>query len=454
MPRKVISIPVQAAVSDVGAAGADSSPRYDSGESLSVLVGDSLDGSSAGSDASRSTPPAMHARSSDSRSASPSHETFSASLVAGNAATLATSPTVIVRTGSVRRGRRKSFEMKTVTVSGVLINPPATDPEEFSSHGEFSSGKRLRKQLSGAIRETRKSYFDLSQRWDDLSSEIGARTKPIPGLLEAGSGKSITIDLSNYRPAALREGAIARIEKKLTYKDWRQAFKDVEVGLLVETLIAELERSSAKPGQMPELELVCRDQPLLAAVYPLVKCLALNAESLRRLKRLDLSRFSRCDDVCEAHLPTDEVRIEAYDKFIDRLAQLLEDSPSLRELGLRMNGVDSFALAEIADALAENKVLERLDLSANPLCMEASEARPSRLGIRALAEALRKRSALKNLDLSFCGLKKHAANILVQALAHNVSLEQINLGGNPIPPLHPIFKDKRVVRIVSIKAGE
>ena len=396
----------------------------------------------------------MHARSSDSRAASPYRETFSASLVSGNAAALATSPTVIVRTGSVRRGMRKSFEMKTATVDGALINPPATDPEQFSSQGEFSSGKRLRKQVSGAISETRKSYFDLSQRWDDLKSDISARTKPIPGLLDAGGGKLVTIDLSNYRPAALREGAIARIEKGLSYKDWRQAFKDAEVGLVVEALIAELERSSARPGQMPELELVCRDQPLVAAVYPLVKCLARNAESLWRLRRLDLSRYSRGEEVCEAHLPTDEVRIEAYDKFIDRLAQMLEDSPSLRELGLRMNGVDSFALAEIADAVAGNKVLEHLDLSANPLCMEASEARPSRLGIRVLAEALRKRSALKSLDLSFCGLKKAAANILVQALAQNESLEQVNLGGNPIPPLHPIFKDKRVVRIVNVKPGE
>ena len=73
---------------------------------------------------------------------------------------------------------------------------------------------------------------------------------------------------------------------------------------------------------------------------------------------------------------------------------------------------------------------------------------------RDLAEALRKRSALKSLDLSFCGLKKAAANILVQALAQNESLEQVNLGGNPIPPLHPIFKDKRVVRIVNVKPGE
>jgi hypothetical protein len=151
-----------------------------------------------------------------------------------------------------------------------------------------------------------------------------------------------------------------RIEKTLKYKDWRQAFKDVDVGLLVETLIAELERSSANPGGMPELELVCRDQPLFAAVYPLAKCLARNAESLLRLKRLDLSRYSRSEEVCEAFPPIDSDRVKAYDKFIDRIAKLLEDSPSLSELGLRMNGVDSFALAVIADALADNRMLQSL----------------------------------------------------------------------------------------------
>ena len=379
---------------------------------------------------------------------------MNASLVSGNAATLVTSPTVIVRTESVKRGRRLSYEMKSVTVNGAITSTLATSPEEFSSHGEVSSGKLLRKQLRGAISERRKFYVDLSQRWDNLNLKIDARTKPIPGLLEAGSGKSITIDLSNYRPAALRQGAETRIEQTLKYKDWRLAFKDVEVGLLIESLIAELERSSANPGQMPELELVCHDQPLFAAVYPLVKCLARNAESLWRLKRLDLSRFSRSEDVCEARLPTDKVQIEAYDKFIDRVAQLLEDSPSLRELGLRMNGVDAFALEEIAEAIAGNEVLERLDLSANPLGVEASEARSSLEGIRVLARTLRKRSALKILDLSFCGLRKPAADILVQSLAKNRSLEQINLGGNPIPPLHPIFKDKRVVRIVRVKSGE
>lgn len=447
MPRKFISPPVHVAVSDVRAAGADSASRYDYDESGSVIVGGPSDSESDSGDGSAWTSPAMNVRASDRKATLPRHDALSVGLAAGNAATIATSPTVIVRTESVKRGRRLSYEMKMMTVNGDISSALSTNPEAFSSHGEVSSGKLLRKQLSGAISERRKLYVDLSQRWDNLNSKIDARIKPVPGLLEAGGGKLITIDLSNYRPAALREGAEIRIEKALKYKDWRQAFKDVEVGLLVETLIAELERSSANPGEMPELELVCHDQPLFAAVYPLVKCLAMNAESLLRLKRLDLNRYSRSEEVCEANPPVDSVRVKAYDKFIDRIAQLLEDSPSLSELGLRMNGVDSFALEVIADALPGNKVLQKLDLSGNPLCVETSEARPSRLGIRVLAKVLRRQCVLKSLDLSFCGLDARAADMLAGAIAQNKSLEQINLGGNPIPPGHEIFGDQRVVRV-------
>lgn len=454
MPRKVISPRVQVAVSEVRAAGADSSSCCDYDESGSVIVGGPSDSESESGDASTLTSPVMNPRPADRKATLPRHDALGAGLAASNAATIATSPTVIVRTESVKRGRRLSYEMKMMTVNGDISSALSTNSEEFSSHGEVSSGKQLRKQLSGAISERRKFYVDLSQRWDNLNSKIDARIKPVPGLLEAGVGKSITIDLSNYRPAALREGAEARIGKNLKYKDWREAFRDVEVGLLVETLVTELERSSGNPGQMPELELICRDQPLFAAVYPLVKCLALNAESLPRLKRLDLNRYSRSEEVCEAFPPIDSARAKAYDKFIDYLAQLLEDSPSLNELGLRMNGVDSFALAVIADALADNRVLQKLDLSGNPLCTETSEARPSRLGIRVLAKALRGQGAVKDLDLSFCGLDERAAEILVRSLAQNRNLDRINLAGNPIPPGHAIFDDQRVVRIVGVKSAE
>jgi hypothetical protein len=46
-------------------------------------------------------------------------------------------------------------------------------------------------------------------------------------------------------------------------------------------------------------------------------------------------------------------------------------------------------------------------------------------------------------------LGKREADLLAQALTHNKVLAKINLGGNPIAPDHVIFKDTRVVRIVS-----
>jgi hypothetical protein len=341
--------------------------------------------------------------------------------------------------------------VKIAEVPGECADPRAISPQEFSGQGEVRSRKKLSKQLSVSISDRRKVYIDSSQRWDKLDSAVGARTAQLRGLMDAGSSKAITIDLSNYRPAALREGAIVRIQKNLGEKEWRKAFRDIEIGLLVETLCAEVERIVRNPNNMPQLELVCQDQPLLTAVYPMVTELAVHAKSLPRLMRLDLNRYSRSTEVSEANLPTDKAVLKAYDKFIDRIAQLLDDSPSLRELGLRMNGVDSFALAIISDALAENQVLERLDMSSNPLCTETSEARRSHLGIRVLAKALRKHCAVKHLDLSFCALGECAADILLRALGKNKSLKQINLGGNPIPPGHAIFDDQRVVRIVSIK---
>lgn len=356
----------------------------------------------------------------------------------------ATSPSLLVRTQSVSRGKRKSYRMMSVTTAGELIDPLATISADFSSQHEVSSGKRLRMQLGAAISEKTKIYVDLSQRWDNLDSAAGARTAPVPGLLDAGADKKLTLDLSNYRPGALREGARIRNEKISNDKDWRKAFKDLEVGLLVQTLAAELSRISKNPAGMPELKLICRDQPLFTAVYPLVKCLAANAEFLPQLKKLDLGRYSRSADACEASLPTDKAQLNAYDKFIDRLAQLVEWSPSLHELGLRMNGVDSFALAVIADALSHNRGLARLDLSSNPLCTETSEVRTSRRGIRALARALNRDAPVKDLDLSFCGIDGRTADLLAQALVQNKNLQRIHLGGNPIPPGHPIFKDKRV----------
>ncbi len=343
--------------------------------------------------------------------------------------------------------------MMSVTTRGELINPLATSPEDFSGQGEFSSRKRLRKQLSAAISERKKIYVDLSQRWDNLGSAAGARTAPVRGLLDAGGGKKITIDLSNYRPGALREGARVRNEEIAEHKAWRKAFDDMEVGLLVETLAGEIARISQNPAGMPELKLICHDQPLATAIYPLLKSLAFHAESLPRLRKLDLNRYTRSEEVCEARPPTDKELARAYDKFVSRIAQLISENASLQELGLRMNGVHAYALATMAHALSRNRGLAQLDLSGNPICTQPTDTQPSLIGLRALARALRRNCAIEKLDLSFCGIDERGATMLAHALVHNKSLEQINLGGNPIPPDHEIFRDGRVVRIVGLKSS-
>lgn len=340
--------------------------------------------------------------------------------------------------------------MMSVTTDGELINPLSTSPDDFSDHGEFSSGKRLRQQLGAAISERKKAYIDLSQRWDNLGSAEGARTAPVRGLLDAGSEKKITLDLSNYRPGDLREGARIRNEEIAEHKVWRKAFRDIEVGLLVDTLTEEIARISEHPAEMPELKLICHDQPLSTAIYPLLKSLALHAQSLPRLRKLDLNRYSRSEEVCEARLPTDKLHSSSYDKFVDRIAQLILASSSLQDLGLRMNGVHSYALATMAHALSANRTLEKLDLSRNPLCSQP-DTKPSHLGIRALARTLRGDCSVTELDLSFCGIDERGAVLLANALAQNETLQRLNLGGNPILSDHPIFKDQRVVRIVGVK---
>jgi hypothetical protein len=450
MPRKVISIAKGAVNSDVRAAGADPSYLSESDNSRRALVGKSThSASSSTSDSSDAAPskPVMRtgARGSAAVSSKPSSTERSSCASRGP---LQVSPTFVVRTESVKRGRRTSFRVTTSTTDEERSYSSSTTGMPFHRQREVISKAELIEELGVELRQRKKLKLDLSQHWDNLVPNAGARSAPLRGLLGAGAEKKLALDLSNHRPGALRKGAEVREKEFSDHGAWLKAFKDMEAGLLVEALTDEIARISRNPSRMPQLELICRDQPLFTAVYPLLKSLAQHARALPRLKALDLNRYSRSADVCEAHPPTDRARLKAYDKFIDRIAHLLEESPSLRELGLRMNGVDSFALAMISDALSVNQVLERLDLSGNPLCTETSEARPSYLGLRVLTRALRRASSMTHLDLSFCGLDARAADLLVRALAQNKKLAQINLGGNPIPPSHAIFQDSRVVRIV------
>jgi len=424
-------------------------PNVDEAEESSVVIGTASSESTSGSDDSPAPvmwakpgtiiPPAQLKMSRRTRSLSVSEKP------------VATLPTVILRTESVKHGRRASFRIVTVSTGVDRVDPPAIPMEGFRKLAEASSDKRLRKQRDTAISNQGKVYVDVSQRWDNLNAAGGARVAPVRGLLAAAAGKKLTLDLSNHRAGLLREGARVRNETDVVTRDWSKALQDIEVGLVVESLAEEIAGLAKAPGQMPELTLICRDQPLSAAVYPLLKCLALHASTLTQFKQLDLSRTSRSGEVCEARPPTDKVLAKAYDKFADRISVLVMACPSLQSLGLRMNGVHSHALAALAHALSGNRCLRELDLSCNPLTTQASATLPSLVGVRALVRALRAGCTLETLDLSFCGLGKREADLLAQALTHNKVLAKINLGGNPIAPDHVIFKDKRVVRIANAK---
>lgn len=364
---------------------------------------------------------------------------------------IATSPSLVLRTQSVRGGRRASLEVVIIRTEGGRVDPLSIPKEDFRILTEAKSGKRLREERDNAISNESKVFIDLSQRWDNLNPAAGARVAPVRGLLTAAAGKKLTLDLSNYRTGMLREGARIRNETEVASKDWQKALRDIEAGLVVESLAEEIDRLAKAPAAMPELALICRDQALSTTVYPLVKCLASHASTLTRLKQLDLARSSRSDEVCEARPPTDKALARAYDKFAGRIAQLVSECPSLQTMSLRMNGVHAYALAALAHALSRNQGLQWLDLSCNPLTTQPTAMGPSVTGLRALVRALRAGCALQTLDLSFCGLGNREADLLAEALKHNKMLEKINLGGNPIALAHPIFKDRRVVRDLSMK---
>jgi hypothetical protein len=352
-------------------------------------------------------------------------------------------PMLIVRTDSVRRGRKTSFRVLSEELKG-----------SFTYEREVRNGKALSEEVQRVISDYQRVTVDLSKSWSRPDSMAGARPAAVAGLLAGGNERKLTIDLSNYRLSNLREGARIRSESLSDDSAWHKAFRDDEAAALVDALCRELVRATSDVKGMPEFALICRDQPLSGAVYPLLKTLATHAAALRGLTKLDLSRYSRSAEVCEARMPTDQMLAKAYEKFIGKIAQLLKHSASLHELGLRMNGIHAQALSTIAFALSANRGVEQLDLSGNPLCTRAADRAFSTSGIHDLAWALRDGAVVMDLDLSFCGIDERGADLLVRALADNRRLQRINLFGNPIPPKHAIFLNRRVVRTASIKPAE
>lgn len=358
-----------------------------------------------------------------------------------------TSPVLVVRTYSVREGRKATYRVHSTT----SVSPSALDDSDSPSlerglsvqdvtRHRAADRKSLRVQVAKLVGAYPEVCVDLSYNWTDIDQTSGARTALAPGLLAGGRNKKLSIDLSNRRVADLRQGAEVRYRQGLGLKEWRKAIVDSEAAALAEALCKEFARVSREQTQMPEFGLVCHDQPLATVVFPLVKALANSATTLTGLTRLDLNRYSRSAEVGEARPGTADGDA-AMERYVVRLGVLLASTRSLRELCLRMNGLTAIDLATLM--MAGNVNLRRLDLSCNPVCRRPDGAR-SMKGLRELVRHLRKNEKLTEIDLSFCGLDADAANLLLKGLSGHQGLDSVNLAGNAIPQDHPIFADPRV----------
>lgn len=395
---------------------------------------------SRGSTESRSSPRSLHA--------SPAHNGQSGHPARDDpSAGTRTSPVLIVRTYSVRHGRKASYSVQSTTsLSGSpddSDSPPDKRNRPAAAMAEQWVGNRksLRIQVAHLVGAYPEVCVDLSHNWLVLDQTPGARTALATGLLGGGSDKKLSIDLSNRRVGDLREGAGVRYQQGLGPKDWSKAIIDNEAVALTTALCKEIGRVVREQPEMPEFSLICHDQPLATVVYPLVKALAAEASGLSGLHKLDLNRYSRSPEVGEAR-PGSADAAALMERFIVRLGILLAGTRSLRELSLRLNGLTAIDLATLM--VAANASLVRLDLSRNPLCALNDFGAVSQKGMRALARHLRKNVTLTELDLSYCGINNDGADLLVRGLAGNRPLKTLALAGNPIRSDHPVFADARV----------
>ncbi|KAI8370912.1 hypothetical protein BD560DRAFT_434745 [Blakeslea trispora] len=111
--------------------------------------------------------------------------------------------------------------------------------------------------------------------------------------------------------------------------------------------------------------------------------------------------------------------------MITPLASVLRNNASLLHLNLANAQISFEGLAVLSNALLENKALESLDLSSNPLSQNSDE------GILALKTALARNNSLQSLNLSNTQLDSSATITLAEALPENHSLTRLDLSKNP-----------------------
>ncbi|KAI9279353.1 hypothetical protein BY458DRAFT_502804 [Sporodiniella umbellata] len=107
------------------------------------------------------------------------------------------------------------------------------------------------------------------------------------------------------------------------------------------------------------------------------------------------------------------------------VARALTNSFSLLSLTLSGCQVNATSLSIIAQALIDNRSLEVLDLSKNPLLRDSDE------GILNLKNAIARNGALQSLNLSETELDSAAAIALAEALTENIYLSRLDLSKNP-----------------------
>ena len=104
------------------------------------------------------------------------------------------------------------------------------------------------------------------------------------------------------------------------------------------------------------------------------------------------------------------------------LARALRDNMSLKTVILESCGIRSRGIANIAQALCRNKKLKKLDISEN--FMNDSFTAEA---IRAMSHMLEQNTALRMLDLRWCGLTYEGVQPLLHSLTHNATLKKLLL---------------------------
>ncbi|KAJ3228215.1 hypothetical protein HK099_005225 [Clydaea vesicula] len=144
-------------------------------------------------------------------------------------------------------------------------------------------------------------------------------------------------------------------------------------------------------------------------------------ESLRFFKDVEKNLFQ------ESKIVSIDLTGNLIKEGVSIIAEALPNNQALKNLILKNNQINSEGLKILADGLKINTVLEKLDVSCNPLY---SNENPE--GIHALKDALYYNSTLLNLSLTNIQLTSEGAIALAESLPSVKSLRFMDISSNPI----------------------